>query len=249
MKNLQKKIVLAVLSGAIMVGSTVTALAAEQTEAVAAEPAIQEVQVLDGGDYSKKMAMKPAPVIDEESYALMEAERLAKDFDVSRGDVVNYIYGGVHPKEIHHACMVAKASGKTLKEVMEIRQGREWPAVEEMLGVSREDIKAQMRELMAKRVAEDAHSDVKTVSKLLMEKYQPRDIEIAGIIACESGKNIRSVLNMKTINKGWWDVAKECGVTYDQVVANHSGHNHMTFNKHTHGGHSNMGRQHGGPRK
>lgn len=250
MKNLKSKIAIAILSGCIAAGSTVTSFAAE-AEASAQDTVQTETAVsVPEDDYhaQRPMTTEEPPIFDQ-SYTMKEAERLSNDFGVARSDVVEYLQKGVHPRELHHASMVAKISGKSLKDVMTIKEGRHWNEVEQTLGVSREDLKGLMRELMAKRVAEDAHSDVNTVAKLLKNNYNPRDIEIAGIIAYESGKSIQSILNKKTINKGWWDVAKECGVTYDQVVANHTGHNHMTFNEHRHGGHSNMSRHHGGPRK
>lgn len=250
MKSLKNKLAIALLSGVIMAGSAATVFAADVSEDVPAqEPPIAEMHKLDG-DYSMKKAVPHQEKFRHHKFsALEEADRLAGDFGVARADVVKYLNDGVNLKDLHHGCMIAKVSGKSLADVMAIKDGRHWPEVEQTLGITKEDLKAQMRELMAKRVAEDAHSDVKTVAKLLKDNYNPRDIEIAGIIACESGKSIQSVLNKKTVNKGWWDVAKECGVTYDQVVANHSGHNHMTFNEHKRGGHSNMSRHHGGPRK
>lgn len=94
---------------------------------------------------------------------------------------------------------------------------KHWPEVGKALGVTREQISAQMNEMTATRMAERGNVDKDTALKLLNNGYQPRDIGMAGKLAKISGKDIQAVLDMKKINNHWGDVAEQLGVDREQL--------------------------------
>lgn len=56
-----------------------------------------------------------------------------------------------------------------------------------------------------------------TALKLLNDGYNPRDIRIAAKLSNVTGKDIKSVLNMKKINNSWQDVAEKLNVNWSDV--------------------------------
>lgn len=70
---------------------------------------------------------------------------------------------------------------------------------------------------IAKMMAKKGDVDESTALKLLKNGYHPRDIEVAGKLAKETGKDIQKVLDMKKINNRWEDVAKSLGVDESKV--------------------------------
>ncbi len=143
------------------------------------------------------------------------ASRAAEMFGVDEAEVASYL--GTHPRafrETFHGSMLARTSGRSFAEVMELYAAEEdWRAVENLLGVTKEAIHATMGELMAGRIADEKTNLTKEEAQaLLREGYHPRDIRSAGILGKAAGRSARDVLAMKRINNRWEDIAKEIGV-------------------------------------
>ena len=94
----------------------------------------------------------------------------------------------------------------------------DWYQVAEKLGVTREQVEEYARNERLAELAKHSKLDAKTVDSLLKEKYDPRDITVAGIIANASGKNVKSVLAKRKINNSWEDVAKEFNVDLKEIM-------------------------------
>ena len=153
------------------------------------------------------------------------AKHMAKQFGVEESEVLAAINEKKDFRDIGHAAMIAKVSGKSFSEVLSMKQdGQHWRDVEQSLGVTHEQIRDYMGNLMAERMAESAKTDKATVEKLMKDGYLPHDIMFAGKIANASGKDIQSVLNRKKINNRWEDVAKELGVDESLLRPEHGMH-------------------------
>ena len=139
------------------------------------------------------------------------AKRLSERFGVSESEVLAAFENRVHPRDIDHAAMLSKLSGKSFSEVLSMRAT--WRDVEEKLGVTKDQIRDMQMDLYVESLAEDSYSDVTTVKALIKDGYNPHDIMIAGYIANQSGNSIRYVLSRRQINNHWSDVAKEFNVT------------------------------------
>ena len=139
------------------------------------------------------------------------AAKVAEDFGVKKDEVMKAINNNTDIRDIGHAAMLAKLSGKSFSGVLAMKS--DWRDVEKKLGISQEAIAKEQNHHRARRIAERGGLDSTVVEKLMSEGYAPMDIEIAGRIAKASGKDINTVLAARKINNKWSDVAKEFGLS------------------------------------
>lgn len=146
MKMLKNKLAMAILSGVIMVGGaaamTSTTYAAEHHRPHGHMMSM-EMRIESHHGHHGHHRMIPR---DNSFDVLNTAEYFAQEFGVKRADVVDYIYAGGDYRNLYHACMLSKLSGKDLKEVFTMRQARDWRTVAHDLGVTRDDMHKLMKE-------------------------------------------------------------------------------------------------------
>ncbi len=141
------------------------------------------------------------------------AAKLAEKCNVSADEIISYCNNGGNFRDAQQAARLAKLSGKSFKEVAAAKtDGTRWEQVAESLGVTREQMKADMDSDLADRMAERGNISASVAMQLLQEGYDVRDIDRAAALAKASGKDVHDVLNMKKVNNRWSDVAKELGV-------------------------------------
>ena len=150
------------------------------------------------------------------------AKYFSENYGVDAAQVEKAMKDGTHIEDIRQAAMLSKLSGKSFSDVLAMKVG--WRQVAEKLGVTREQIKNFRTQERATQLATQANSDVKTVEALIKDGYDPHDIVIAGRIAKESNKNIKSVLDKRKINNTWDDVAKSFGVDMKKIMPPPPGH-------------------------
>ena len=141
------------------------------------------------------------------------AEYMAKQFGLDEKEILEALNEKKDFRDIGHAAMLAKVSGKSFREVFSMKQdGKQWKDVEQSLGVTHEQIRETMDTMMAAHIAKAGKLDQAKVKELMKKGYSSRDILSAGKLADASGKDVQSVLDKKKINNRWRDVAKELGV-------------------------------------
>ena len=150
----------------------------------------------------------------------MEPEKIAKhmaeQFGIEESDILSALNEKKDFRDIGHAAMLAKVSGKSFNEILSAKtDDKNWRDVEQSLGITHEQIKNTMDSMMADRIAESGKMDKATAKKLLDNGYMPHDIVSAGKLANASGKDVQTILDKKKINNRWQDVAKELGVNAD----------------------------------
>ena len=138
------------------------------------------------------------------------AKYLSDKYGVDSAQVETALNNGVHIEDVKHAAVLAKLSGRSFSDVLAMKV--DWAQVAEKLGVTREQVKEFYEQERMEHFAKMADTDAKTFKSLLKDGYDPHDIMIAGKIAKESKKNIKSVLEKRKINNTWEDVAKSFGV-------------------------------------
>ena len=138
------------------------------------------------------------------------AENIAKEFGVNKDEVTKALESKGDFRDVGHAAMLAKISGKSFSEVFAMRD--DWQKAEQTLGVSREDIRRERNLMTAARIADNGNITKDEAVKLMTNGYRPHDIEMAALIAVKSGKDVQTVLDAKKINNRWDDVAKVFGV-------------------------------------
>ena len=141
------------------------------------------------------------------------AKQLHDTFGVSEAEVKSALDEKHNFHDVGQAAMLAKISGKSFKDVLAMKtNGKHWPEIGKELGVTAEQVQAQMNELTAERMAKKGEIAKERALALLKDGYQPQDIGMAAKLAKLSGKDVQAVLDMKKINNRWSDVAKQLGV-------------------------------------
>ncbi len=141
------------------------------------------------------------------------AQEMADTFGVNKDDVLKYQQQGIRMHDLFRASFLAKASGKSLKEVMETKTASNtWKDVAQSLGVTKEKMKAARQDIASTRLEKKLSIPKQTSLDLMQQGYQPRDIAVASKLADNTGKPISDILSMRKINNTWHDVAQSLGV-------------------------------------
>lgn len=146
------------------------------------------------------------------------AERLAEVYGIDKAAILAHYNNGVKFRDIGHAAFLAKATGKSLDDVLALKtDDNKWRDVVKSLGVTREQVKATRQALAADRLNTKLGLDREATLGLLEQGYRPGDIAFAGLLADNTGKSSQEVLDMKKINNTWRDVAENLGVSKDTM--------------------------------
>lgn len=172
----------------------------------------------EAADSNRPPIRHERPQLSDEQIA-NSAKEIADYYGVNQAEVAAALKNNVHFGDIKTAATLAKISGKSFSEVLAMKC--DWQQVAEKLGVTHEQFDSYMKTEMLNGLAQSSKLDKKTVEKLLKDNYDPRDIQIAGLIANESGKNVKTVLEKRKINNDWREVAKEFNVDLKKVFGEH----------------------------
>lgn len=141
------------------------------------------------------------------------AKHLSEMFNVSETEVKQAIDAKKDLFDVGQAAMFAKISDKSFNDVMAMRDsGKTWEQIGDALNIMEDDVQRELDKIEIMHITMRGDVDEKTANALYEEGYAPRDIDAAGIIAKASGKDVREVLERKTMKNSWKDVAKAFGV-------------------------------------
>ena len=212
MNILSRRIAIGLLSGAVLLAGSVAAYT------------VQAASTTSDTQVTANNGQKPPkpPKMDADK----AAQHLADTFGVSKDEVLSYVKSNKNDfRDALHGAMLSKLSGKSFADVMALKtSSNQWSDVETTLGVSREQVKNLKDQMMASRMAKDGNISEEAAQKLLQQGYHPRDIQSAALLAKASGKDIQSVLDMKTIRNSWKDVASELKVDAKVLKQGKKGH-------------------------
>ena len=140
------------------------------------------------------------------------AQDMADTFGVNKDDVLKY-EKGTPMHDLYKAAFLAKASGKSLKQVMETKKpDNTWKDVAQTLAVTQEKMKATRQDIASTRMENKLGIAKQTSIDLMEQGYHPRDIAVADKLSKNTGKPISDILSMRKINNTWHDVAQSLGV-------------------------------------
>jgi len=152
------------------------------------------------------------------------AQTIVDTFGVSKENVLSYEQQGVTVKDLYKAAFLAKASGKSLEEVMQTKTlDNTWKNVVKILGVTKGQIRATHQDLEATKLENKLHISKQTSLDLMQEGYRGYDIAVANELSPNTGKTVKDILCMKQTNNGWLDVAEQLGIsddTFEQDMKN-----------------------------
>lgn len=166
------------------------------------------IQAADSQVYSQPAAGQHAKVDPDKI-----AQRISETFGVNKADVVKYQQQGTKTRDLFKASFLAKASGKSLSEVISLKtSSNTWKDVANTLGVTKEQIKATRQDIASTRLETKLNIPKQVSLDLLQQGYHSRDIAVANALANNTGKQISDILSLKKINNTWHDVAQSLGV-------------------------------------
>ena len=204
---MRKKMLAGIVAGVLMAGAGFGMLSgqAQAAEAAAQNGRPDRPPVMRGHQGGERHMKRMNP--DE------AAKRLNKTFGVSEAEVKAAFKEKRDFRDIGQAAMLAKVSGKSFSDVLAMKtKDKRWPEISKELGVKPEQIRAQMNELSAERIAQRGNIDKEQALSLLNKGYRAMDVSVAAKLAKLSNKDIQTVLDMKKINNRWSDIAKKLGV-------------------------------------
>ena len=204
---MRKKMLAGIVAGVLMAGAGFGMLSgqAQAAEAAAQNGRPDKPPVMRGHQGGERYMKRMNP--DE------AAKRLNKTFGVSEAEVKAAFKEKRDFRDIGQAAMLAKVSGKSFSDVLAMKtKDKRWPEISKELGVKPEQIRAQMNELSAERIAQRGNIDKEQALSLLNKGYRAMDVSVAAKLAKLSNKDIQTVLDMKKINNRWTDVAEQLGV-------------------------------------
>lgn len=228
MKKLSRNTIAAMVAGTFLM-------------AAAASPFIvqaAETEQTPAGQHQKgQRGPKAAKITPDQA-----AQRLSDVFGIDKATVLKYNTDGKSFKDISKAAFLAKASGKSIEDIISLKTPTNtWKDVETTMGITKEQIQTARQNMTADRLNKKIGLDKQVTLDLLQQGYQARDIGMASQLAKNTNKPINEVLSMRKINNKWSDVATTLGVdqaTFKKDVQE------LGFQNRGHRGH----RGHGGPK-
>jgi hypothetical protein len=195
MKNLGKKSMIGLAAGAVFLAGSIIPLVAQ----AAASTTSQRPGITQSQASPNKLA-----------------QDITDTFGVSKADVLQYHNQGYDFKELFRGSFLAKASGKSLKEVMSLKNSdTSWMSVAQTLGVNKEKMYVTHKDIEATQMEKTLSIPKKISASFMRQGYHAQDIANANILAKNTDKPISAILAMKKINNTWFDVAQSLGVSDD----------------------------------
>jgi hypothetical protein len=195
MNVLTKKRIIGIVAGGVLLAGTISPFIAQAAEQCNFQPNVMGHHRMD----PDKMA-----------------QHIADNFGVSKDEVLSYEKQGVHFRDLYKASFLAKASGKSLKEVMQAKTlDNTWKDVAESIGATKEKIRAAHQDIEAAKLESKLNIPKQASLDLMQEGYRSHDIAIANELSKNTSKPINDILSMRKINNTWYDVAQTLGVDED----------------------------------
>lgn len=147
------------------------------------------------------------------------AARMAAKTGVAEKTILDALTNGTSRGDIATAAEFSKISKKSFTEVMQAKADTgNWKTAMEKLGLTPDVMKTYHQAEMAKMIAKKVNVEESVASNLLKEGYHSVDIEMAALLAKDSNKDIKDLLEMRRINNTWQDVASKIGIDKEQFM-------------------------------
>lgn len=189
---MNKKTIASLVAGVIILGGAVTPFIAQAAES--ATPCL------------------PVPghhQMDPEKFA----QKIADTYGTNKDEILQYQKSGVTFRDLSKASFLAKASDKTLPEVLALKTpANTWKDVAKSLGVTREKVRALRQEMAATQLETKLSIPKQASQDLMSQGYRSQDIAVANELAKNTGKTLPDILSLRKINNTWHDVAQTLGV-------------------------------------
>lgn len=139
-------------------------------------------------------------------------------FDYSEEELGNYLEQGMKYMELKNICMHAFAADVPLKQVADMRVKYGWTRIKFLLGLTPQKFYEAELQYKANRLYKIMGMDKKTAIKYMKLGFASHQVKRAGYIARHCDVPMIDILNMKTRQIKWGDVAEQLGLPRDACM-------------------------------
>lgn len=139
-------------------------------------------------------------------------------FDYSEAELSKYLDEGMSYQELKNICMHAFAANVPLQEVAALRYKYGWTRVKFLLGLTPQKFYEGELNYKANRLYKIMGLDKKTSIKYMKLGFASHQVKRASYIARHCDVPLIDILNMKTRQIKWGDVAEQLGLPRDACM-------------------------------
>jgi hypothetical protein len=195
MKILSRKTIASLIAGTFIIAGAASPFIVQAADTQASPSSLHDKQ--------QKQQINPEEVV----------KRMSDTFGIDQAIILKYYNSGMKFNDIGRAAFLAKASGKSIEDVMSKKTAdNKWGDVAKSMGITKEQMQVTRQNMAADHLNKKIGLDKKTALNLLQQGYHSRDIGMASELAKNTKKPINDILSLKKINNTWSDVAKTLGV-------------------------------------
>ena len=159
-------------------------------------------------------AARKAPEMDRAK----AIETLQVGFDYTAAELGKYLDQGISYKELKNICMHALAANVPLQEVVDLRHKYGWTRVKFLLGLTPQKFYEGELQYKANRLNKIMGLDRKVAIKYMKLGFASHQVKRASYIARHCDVPLIDILNMKTRQLKWGDVAEQLGLPRDACM-------------------------------
>ena len=166
------------------------------------------------GGSGTAQAARQSPEMDK----VKAIETLQVGFDYNATELGKYLDQGISYKELKNICMHALAANVPLQEVVDLRHKYGWTRVKFLLGLTPQKFYEGELQYKANRLYKIMSLDKKVAIKYMKLGFASHQVKRASYIARHCDVPLIDILNMKTRQLKWGDVAEQLGLPRDACM-------------------------------
>ena len=143
---------------------------------------------------------------------------LHTNFNYDRVELGSYLNQGISPNDLRTLCKYAYYAEVPLQEVANLREKYVWTRVRFLLGLTPERLYERELEYKAERLERIMGLDRNIAMAYMRMGFPSHEVKRASYIASHCDTPLLDILNMKTRQLKWPDVAEKLGLPRDACM-------------------------------
>lgn len=139
-------------------------------------------------------------------------------FDYTEAELGKYLDEGMSYQELKNVCMHAFIANVSLQDIVDLRHKYGWTRIKFLLGLTPQKFYEGELEYKANRLYKIMGLDKKTSIKYMKLGFPSHQVKRASYIARHCDVPLIEILNMKTRQIKWGDVAEQLGLPRDACM-------------------------------
>lgn len=205
-----KKVVLTCVLGSLMVLTNVTC-----------SPVVQAADlVTKSQDSVAQKLVKKVPKRDFLRPVLSEEEiisSLHREYNADKNEIKALLQNGFKYGELNTAYHYAVLANTNVTRVLLLHKEATWGRVRVLLGLDAGKYAERENKFQLEKLSTQNILDVAKINHLMKDGYPLNDIKKAAVLSLKSNKNIKDILDLKTVVKDWSQIQKELKIEPEKV--------------------------------